>query len=361
MKNTPLFDEHKNTNAKMIDFSGWMMPVQYTSIIKEHKNTRTNASLFDICHMGEFYISGKEALPFLQNLVSGDLANIQIGKAKYVLLLNENGGTIDDTIVFHTDENEYLMVVNAGNIDKDFNWLLENKNDYDVTLKNESDNIAKIDIQGPKSEKIISSVTKDTLPKRFHFINTKINDIDVILSRTGYTGEDGFELFINTYQASKMWNYLLEQGKNDGLAPAGLGARDSLRLEACYPLYGHELTDEITPYEAGLNFTVSMNKSFTGKEKLAKQKEKGISQKLLAIEMNEKAIPREGYEIYKDNEKIGFITSGTFSPTFNKGIAMGYIAANKCEIGSEVQIKIRNKFYKATIKKKPLYEFKGGK
>lgn len=363
MKKTPLYNSHVEAGAKIIDFSGWQMPVQYNSIIQEHNNTRNNVTLFDTCHMGEFYVKGEDAFKFLQNVLPADFEKVNIGQAKYTFLLNENAGTIDDLIVFHIDDNQYMICVNAGTIDKDFNALSKHAEKYSIKLTNKSDETAKIDVQGPLAEKVITKFIKDTLPKRFRFIQTEFLGKQIILSRTGYTGEDGFELFLNAEDAEKTWKALLEKGREFNISPAGLGARDSLRLEAGYPLYGHELSDDITPLEAGLSFAVDLNKDFYGKKALIDKKDKGFDKKLVAVEMLEKGIPREGYKVFdeKGKHEIGIITSGTFSPTFKKGLALAYVKTGNSDINTKLKIKIRNNLFKAVIKKRPIYPFKGGK
>ncbi len=361
MKKTPLYNSHIKAGAKIIDFSGWAMPVQYKSIIKEHENTRNNVTVFDTSHMGEFFITGDGSLNFLQRVLTADIRKVSLNKAKYCFLLNNDGGVIDDLIVFYISEKYYMLCVNSGTIEKNLNWLNKHKNDYDVEILDVSEKTAKIDIQGPKSEQLIKKMTSEILPKRFSFINTRINGDAVLLSRTGYTGEDGFELFFEAKLAEKMWDYIFEFGKDFDIMPAGLGARDSLRLEACYPLYGHELSHDISPVEAGLNFAVDLDKvdNFIGQDKLLELKSKGIKRKLVALKLEGKGIPREGYEVYKNGENIGYISSGTFSPTFKAGIALAYIDKNCSDIGSEIEVKIRKTFHKAKVMKKPLYSFKG--
>ena len=360
MQKTPLYEAHVKSGARIIDFGGWLMPVQYSSILDEHQTTRTSVTLFDTCHMGEFTVEGKDALDFLQYALAADFSKLESGQAKYSFLLNENGGVIDDLIVFKKSLNEYMVCVNAGTILNDFQHFTQRAGNFEVCLKNVSSETAKIDVQGPKTESLMKKFITGALPERFTFRNDSILGIPVILSRTGYTGEDGVELFFASENAEKLWYALLEAGKEFGAIPAGLGARDSLRLEAGYPLYGHELTEKITPLEAGLNFAVNLNKDkFIGKAALTALKEKGLARKLVALEINDKGIPREGYEIIAESKTVGYVTSGTFSPTFKKGIAMAYIDTDQAKENSEINVKIRNNLHKATIKKKPLYPFKG--
>ncbi len=363
LKQTPLYKEHIKAGAKMIDFSGWTMPVQYESIIKEHENTRNNVSVFDTSHMGEFFITGDDTFNFLQNVLTADLKKVSIDQAKYCFLLNKQAGIIDDLISFYIADNYYMLCVNSGTREKDFAWLTQYAASYNVDIIDVSNKTAKIDVQGPLSEKVMKKLTDDELPSRFRFINTRIKDITVILSRTGYTGEDGFELFFEADLALEMWHYIFEAGNEFNIKPAGLGARDSLRLEACYPLYGNELSEEINPFIAGLDFAVNLDKKedFIGKQSLINVKKAGIDEELVALQFVDKGIPRQGYEVFHQGAKIGYISSGTFSPTFKKGIALAYINKKYNEINKEVEVKIRNKFHKAIIMKKPLYSFKGEK
>ena len=357
MKKTPLFEEHKKLGARTVEFSGWEMPVFYTNVIDEHITARKKAALFDISHMGEIEITGKDAFKIINNLITNDLNNLPENKAFYAVMLNEKAGAIDDLFVYCFDKEKYMLVVNAGTKDKDLGWIKNHSKDADVKIEDKTDEIAKIDIQGPLAEEILQKITKADLKelKRFHFTESKINNTEAIISRTGYTGEDGFELYFNKETAVKLWNLLLETGKPLGLKPAGLGARDTLRLESCYSLYGHELSEEITPLEAGLTFVVKLNKDFIGKTAL-----KEPDRKIIAFEMLEKAIPRAHYEVQKDSQKIGYVTSGTLSPTLKKGIGLALVDIQHINLGSEIHIKIRDKLYNAKIVEKPFYKYKGG-
>ena len=357
MNKTPLFKKHQKLSARMVDFSGWLMPVQYSSIIDEHLNTRTNVSIFDTCHMGELCITGNDAKKFMQNIFPADLDKLSLNQAKYTFLLKNTGTVVDDLIFFILARDNYLLCVNAGNIEKDYKYLLSISKGYDVNIANKSNFYAKIDIQGPKSKELISCFVNAELPKRFKFIECKFRNYDIILSRTGYTGEDGFELFFDAGYSSDMWNLLLNEGKKFGIMPAGLGARDSLRLESCYPLYGHELSDEITPLEAELDFALNFNTTFIAKDVLTEFKPKS---KLFAFKMLTKAIPRSDYEIIFNDVKIGHVTSGTFSPTLGKGLGLAFLDTKIAKIGLEINIKIRDKLQKAVIVEKPFYKF-GGK
>ncbi len=364
LKKTPLYDEHIKLGAKMVPFGGWSMPVQYSNVIEEHMATRNNVGIFDICHMGEFVFSGDNALNFLQRMVTNDVSRLKDKQCCYSHLCYENGTFVDDLLVYRMNEKEFFIVVNASTIEKDFNWFLRNKIDG-VNLKNASDDTAKLDIQGPKAQDTMQKLTDFDLSKIKRFFCERINfkgiDEEILISRTGYTGEDGFEIYFNPKHASFVWDKILDAGREFGIKPCGLGARDTLRTEACYSLYGHEINENTTPIEAGLSFAVEFNKDFTGKKVLQRQKENGTEKKLICFEMADKAIPREQYEIILKNEKAGFVSSGTFSPFFKKGIGMGYIKSELSDIGNEIYILIRGKEYKATIVKKPFYRYRGGK
>jgi aminomethyltransferase len=358
LKKTILYDEHEKLGAKIIEFGGWMMPVYYTTVIDEHNTTRNAAGLFDICHMGEIIIKGKNASNFIQRLITNDLNKLTKGKAFYAAMCYESGATVDDLFVYFLDDNEFMLVVNASNIEKDLEWIKKNKDDFDVEIIDKSNETAKLDLQGPKAEEILQKLTDFNLAelKRFHFIEKEVNGINTIISRTGYTGEDGFELYLDSEKAVELWNKLLETGKDYGLKPIGLGARDTLRVEACYSLYGHELNDEISPIEAGIGFVVKLDKDFIGKESLLKIKE-NQTKKVIAFEMIDRGIPRANYEIKKNNEKIGIVTSGTMSPTLKKNIGLGIVNINHANIDNEIDIIIRDKSYKARVVKRPFYAY----
>jgi aminomethyltransferase len=360
-KKTPLYDDHVKLNAKIVEFSGWLMPVYYSTVIIEHNTTRNKVTIFDTSHMGEFLIEGKDSFNFIQNITTRDLSKLEDNRCFYTFMCNNKGGVIDDLFVYRFNKEKYILVVNAGTIEKDYKHILDNKSNFNVAIKNSSDIIAKLDIQGPLSEKLIQKFLKEDLSKlkRFNFIETKLNDCNVILSRSGYTGEDGFEIYSNNMDVIKLWNSLLEKGKEYGIIPAGLGARDTLRLESCYSLYGHELNEKISPIEAGLNFAVDLNKKdFIGKNELIEIKN-NLKRISVAFELLERGIPREKYEVLKENKVIGYVSSGTMSPTLNKGIGMALIETDFSSIETEIDIKIRDKLYNAKIVTKPFYSFKG--
>jgi len=362
LKRTPIFPEYEKLNAKTIDFGGWDMPVQFSGIKEEHHATRNYAGLFDVSHMGEITVKGPKSLEFLQKVVTQDVSKSTPNRAQYTFMCYEDGGTVDDFLIYMMDENDYLLVVNAANTEKDYEWLLKN-NGYstdEVEIKNVSADYAQLALQGPKAEEILQTLTETDLSsiKFFRFdqevfigsLNTP-----ALVSRTGYTGEDGFEIYIDKDAGRKLWQMILEAGKDKGLQPVGLGARDTLRFEANLPLYGQELSENITPVEAGMPFAVKVKKetNFIGKEILAKQIENGSERKLAGIEMIDKGIPRTGYEVLAGEEEIGFVTSGTQSPTLGKNIGNILVNAAYTEPGTELTIKIRKRELKAKVIKTP--------
>lgn len=363
LKQTPLFPAYKEYGAKTIDFGGWDLPVQFSGIIQEHQMTRTKATLFDVSHMGEIKIEGPDSLGYLQKMVTNDVSKLVPNKAQYTFMCDENGGTIDDFLIYMLDENKYLLVVNAANIEKDVKWLHDHQTNEQVQIINQSDEYALLAIQGPLAETILQKVTDEPLHelKPFRFKQgIKIESINqpVLLSRTGYTGEDGFEIYVATDGAIALWNTLLKAGGED-IVPAGLGARDSLRFEAGLPLYGQELSSDISPIEARMKFAVKTNKEddFIGKEALKKQVEQGTNRLLVGIEMIDKGIPRTDYEVLnKDESKIGFVTTGTQSPTLKKAIGFALIDQSYTEVGTEVYVQVRKRKVKAKVIDIPFYK-----
>jgi len=359
LKRTPLYEQHLALGARLVEFGGWEMPVQYSSILEEHRAVRTRAGLFDVSHMGEFKVEGNDALAFLQNLVPNDVGRLAIHQALYSQLCLPDGGTIDDLIIYYLAENHYMMVVNAANIDKDFAWVEEQARNFDVQATNQSDATALLALQGPESLAILQPLTGEDLSaiRYYHCTPGMVDGINCIISRTGYTGEDGFELYCAPVDVVKLWNDLLAAGKQHGLLPAGLGARDTLRLEAGYCLYGHELDEQTNPLEANLGWTVKLNKGdFIGHDALLKVKEEGLKRKLIGIEMIERGVSRGGYAIYENDQQIGALTSGAPSPTLNKNIGMGYVEAAHAVAGKTVQIDIRGKRTAAQIVALPFYK-----
>lgn len=362
-KKTFLHDEHVKLGARMVEFAGWMMPVQYTSIIEEHKNVRENIGLFDVSHMGEFYVTGKDALSLLNKLVPQDISKLTDSKAVYCQLLNKNGGIIDDLIIYKIKDEKYFIIVNASRIEEDFSWIVKSSIGMDVKIDNQSDNYSLLAIQGPKASDLIEKMglKKEDQPEFFSIKDAKLFNINVSVSRTGYTGEDGFEILMENKFAQTLWNKIIEEGKEFGLKPIGLGARDTLRLEAALHLYGNDLDENTTPIEAGLSWSVSKTKTadYNGKKIIQEQLEKGVDKKLVGLKMLDKAIARHEYEVYYNNEKIGIITSGGVSPVLNENIALAYVKNIKeiC-LGAIVQVKIREKIYNAEIIKRPFVQKK---
>ena len=341
----------------MVDFAGWDMPVQYTSIIEEHNNVRKKSGLFDVSHMGEIFVTGKDSVNYLQTVVPQDITKIVDKKAKYCQFTNENGGIVDDLFIYKLDNNKYLLVVNASRLQDDYNWMIKNKKDYDVCIENKSDIYSMLALQGPTATDIVDKIglKKENQPRTMFIMETQLLGEDVYISRTGYTGEDGFEIIISNEKVSKLWNTLLEEGKEYGILPIGLGARDTLRLEAAMSLYGHELNETTTPIEAGLSWSLDKEKkeNYIGKEVIQRQIENGTDRKLIAFKMKERAIARHEYDIYSNEEKIGYVTSGGYAPFLGENIGLGYIQTNKnLKIGDTIQIMVRNKLYDAEITSK---------
>ncbi|MEA4900077.1 glycine cleavage system aminomethyltransferase GcvT [Desulfitobacterium sp.] len=359
LKRTPLYEEHHAAKAKLIDFGGWEMPVQYAGVIEEHNTVRTKAGLFDVSHMGEVDVKGQEALPFVQHLITNDVTKIQDGQILYSPMCYPDGGIVDDLLVYRYGTDHFYIVVNASNTDKDYAWMAEQAHGYDVQLDNISEQVAQLALQGPFAEKILQKLTSTDLSgiKYYWFKHGEVNGIPSLISRTGYTGEDGFEIYLPPDKAPELWRKILETGAPEGIEPIGLGARDTLRFEAKLPLYGNELGPDISPLEAGIGFFVKLTKDeFIGKDALKAQKEKGVSRKLVGLEMIERGIARSHYPIQKDGEEVGIITSGSFSPTLNKNIALGLIRADLAEIGSTLDVIIRGKAVKAQIIPTPFYK-----
>ena len=355
MKKTSLFEKHIELNAKMVDFGGFNMPIQYSGISEEHINVRNNVGIFDVSHMGEFFVSGKEALKFLNHVCSNNIEKIEINKAQYNCFTNENGGIIDDLIVYRCDENEYMLVVNASNIDKDWNWLNRYINKYDCSIINESDNIGLISVQGPKSLQLINDIfNKDfTSIKKFNFKTIEYKKHKIAISNTGYTGSPGYEIYLDNNIIVEIWDLLLNHGKKYNLCPVGLGARDTLRIEMGYCLYGNEINDDITPHEANLMWITEMNKDFVGKKSLEKSIENS-KKKLVGFKMIDRGIPRKDYHVFDSNNNlIGKVTSGTFSPSNKLGVGMALIDFKNFK-SNEIFIEQRNKRIKGLIQKLPI-------
>jgi len=359
LKRTPLYEQHLALGARIVEFGGWEMPVQYSSILDEHRAVRTHAGLFDVSHMGEFKVEGPDALAFLQHLVPNDVSRLAIYQALYTQLCLPDGGTIDDLIIYHLADNHYMMVVNAANIEKDYAWVEKQAKNFNVQTTNQSYTTALLALQGPEAQAILQPLTEVDLStiRYYHCEPGMVDGINCIISRTGYTGEDGFELYCASVDAPKLWNDLLAAGKDRGLLPTGLGARDTLRLEAGYCLYGHELDEQTNPLEAGLGWTIKLNKDdFIGRDALLKVKEQGPKRKLIGVEMIERGVCRGGYAIYENGQQIGALTSGAPSPIFNKNIGMGFVETPQAVVGNTVHIDIRGKPTAARIVALPFYK-----
>jgi len=358
MKQTPLYQKHCELGGQIIDFGGWALPVRYTGIIEEHNQVRKAAGLFDVSHMGEIAVKGPNAGDYLQRVVTNQIAGVKDKKVVYSPMCYADGGTVDDLLVYKYSDEYYLLVVNASNTDKDFEWLRQNL-ESGVEIENLSGYYAQLAIQGPKAEEILQKVSGTGLNEiRFFSFEpeAEVCGVKAIVSRTGYTGEDGFEIYINHEYAVMVWESLLLAGKEYGLVPVGLGARDTLRFEAALPLYGHELSQDITPLEAGLDRFVRFEKSvFTGKEALLKQKEQGLKRKLTGFEMIDGGIPRNGYEVQANGKSIGYVTSGSFSPSLGKNLGMALVDSAYSNEDTVLEIVIRNRAAKATTVKLPFY------
>lgn len=362
-KKTFLHDEQVKLGAKMIEFAGWMMPVSYSSIIDEHNTVRQNVGLFDVSHMGEVFISGEDSLEFLNKLVPQDVAKLVDLKAIYCQLLNKEGGIIDDLIIYKLEDKKYLLIVNASRIDEDLNWMVRNSLGFDVKIDNQSHNYSLLAIQGPKAADLMEKMglAKQNQPEFFSIKRTELFNINLFVSRTGYTGEDGFEIMVKNEFSELLWSHIIESGNEFSLKPIGLGARDTLRLEAALHLYGNDMDEATSPIEAGLGWSVSKTKTtdYNGKATIQKHLDEGVGKKLVGLKMIDKAIARHEYEVFYKGEKAGIVTSGGVSPILGENIALAYVK-NTSEIctGSVVQVMIREKLYNAEIVKKPFVEKK---
>ncbi|HYK23815.1 MAG TPA: glycine cleavage system aminomethyltransferase GcvT [Candidatus Acidoferrum sp.] len=360
-KKTPLYDEHVRLGARMVPFAGWLMPVQYTSIVEEHQTVRTNVGMFDISHMGQLIVDGTGACEWLNTMLTNNVGKLDVGTGQYTFLLNERGGIIDDLIVYRIGEQRFLLVVNAARADEDFTWLQGHLPAVKaVLLTNRSADFGGVAIQGPQITELFHALFgRDIdLPSRNSIADFPFDGTTVSVARTGYTGEDGIEVFFRATDAAKFWNAALERGKPFGIKPCGLGARDTLRLEMCYPLNGSDLSPERNPIEAGLGFFVDLTKpNFIGRDVLVETKEKGPREKLVPFRMKEKGPPpRPHYAVFENGERVGEVTSGTLSPSLNWGIGMAYVSTDRAKIDSRIDIEIRGRKFPATIEKKPLYK-----
>ena len=360
LKKTPLFEIHQKYGGRIIDFGGWALPVQYTSIVEEHRAVREAAGLFDVSHMGEILVTGPQALAFLQKAVTNDVSRLVDNQIQYSPMCYENGGTVDDLLIYRFGLEEFLLVVNAANKDKDFAWLTDLARGFSgVLLSDISSQWAELALQGPRAEAILQGLTNFDLKEIKYYwfrAGVDVKGVRCLVSRTGYTGEDGFEMYCAPGDAAFLWEALMERGEEQGLVPAGLGARDTLRFEARMPLYGHELDENTSPLEAGLGSFVSFDKGdFVGRAALLEQKEKGLKKKLVGFEMIDRGIPRAHYPILKEGREVGYVTTGSFSPTLEKNIGLGYVPPQLARVGTELEIGVRGKGLKAVVVKTPFY------
>ena len=358
MKQTAIYEIHKALGAKMVPFAGYEMPVQYEGVNAEHITVRNSVGVFDVSHMGEFLIEGPNALKLVQSVCSNDAAHLAIGQAQYSCLPNSNGGIVDDLIVYRLKELAFLLVVNASNIEKDWNWI-QSKNSENVKMKNLSDDYSLLAIQGPAAVEAMQPLSSFDLSaiKFYHFKEGDFAGIDgVIISATGYTGSGGFEIYCKNKDVKHIWNSIFEAGNSFGIKPIGLAARDTLRLEMGYCLYGNDIDDNTSPIEAGLGWITKFSKTFTNSKNLQIESKEGVKQKLIGFELLERGIPRKGYEIIgTDGFIIGEVTSGTMSPSLGKGIGMGYVKTNYTAVGTTIGVKIRKNIVTAAIVKTPFY------
>jgi len=359
MKNTALTNIHEQLGAKMVPFAGYNMPVSYEGVNAEHETVRKGVGVFDVSHMGEFLITGPNALDLIQKVSSNDASKMVDGQAQYSCLPNEKGGIVDDLIVYRLEAEKWLLVVNASNIEKDWDWITE-QNTMGAEMRNLSEDYSLLAIQGPKAIEAMQPLTSEDL-SAIKFYTFKVSDfagIDhVIISATGYTGSGGFEIYCKNSEVEQVWNKVMEAGKDFGIKPIGLAARDTLRLEMGFCLYGNDINDTTSPLEAGLGWITKFTKDFINSENLKNQKEAGIQRKLIGFELNERGIPRHDYEITdKEGKNIGVVTSGTMAPSLGKGIGMGYVTVENSTPGTEIFIQIRNKPVAATVVKTPFYK-----
>lgn len=356
MKKTKFYSIHERLGAKIVDFAGFKMPVLYSSIINEHKAVRSSVGVFDVSHMGEIFIRGDKALDFVQHITVNDASVLYEGRVQYSAMLYNDGGIVDDLLVYRISEKEFMLVVNASNKDKDYEWMKKN-NTFGVEIIDESDEYSLLAVQGPNSKKVVEKICDKSVDlEYYHFFNAKVAGVEMILSRTGYTGELGYELYFKGDEnvAEKIWNALFENGKELNIQPVGLGARDSLRLEMGFCLYGNDIDQTTNPLEAGLGWITKLKKpSFIGKDVLLKVKEEGLKRKLVPLISDEKSFPRHGYNLSVNGKKVGHITSGTVSPVLDKAIAMGYVESDYAKEGNQINFLIRGKEVPAVITKLP--------
>jgi aminomethyltransferase len=360
LKKTPLNAAHRELGGKMVDFGGWDMPVQYLAgVIEEHMATRTRAGLFDVSHMGEIWVEGADAISFVNRLTTNDVTKLVDGQAHYSALTNEKGGVVDDLLVYRFDVDKLLLVVNAGTTDKDWDWITSHKLEENVTLTNASTDYCQIAVQGPRAIEILKKLTDTDLEeiKYYHFTMGYVDGVESIISRTGYTGEDGFEIYANQKYARQIWDKILETGKEAGILPCGLAARNTLRLESAMSLYGHELGDDITPLEANLGWITKLQKDdFVGRDSLVKKKESGLTRRIAGFEMTEPGIARDGHDVYINDKLVGQVTSGSPAPFLKKNIGLAFLPTEFAKEGQEIKIDVRGKRLSAKVVPTPFYK-----
>lgn len=360
---TPLNQIHRDLGGKMVDFGGWDMPVQYPAgVVAEHLRTRQRSGLFDVSHMGEIWVEGTDAIAFVNRLTTNDVTKLVDGQAHYSALTNQNGGVVDDLLVYRFDQDKLLLVVNAGTTEKDWDWITSHKADENVSLTNASADYCQIAIQGPDAVGILQKLTDTDLDeiKYYHFTTGLVDSVESIISRTGYTGEDGFEVYADSGAAVQLWNKLLDAGiygSETGILPCGLAARNTLRLEAGMSLYGHELSDEITPLEANLGWITKLQKGeFIGSDALTIQKKNGLTRRLAGFEMTDRGIARDGFDVYIGNKVVGFVSSGSPAPFLQKNIGLAFVPTEFANTGQEIRIDVRGKHIAAVIVPTPFYK-----
>jgi len=360
LKKTPLYEEHLKLKAKMVEFHGWLLPLQYSGILAEHNAVRNAAGLFDVSHMGEIIVKGEGSEASLQRILTNDISAVKPGRAIYSPMCYSDGGIVDDLLVYKLDGESYMLVVNAANVERDYQWLLLHASGAEI--EDVSDRYAQLALQGPNSLEILQNLTPQPLNEigfyRFK-PNVLIGGTSALLSRTGYTGEDGFEIYLDAAEAPILWQRLLDAGSSLGLVPAGLGARDTLRFEACLPLYGNELSERVTPLEAGLDRFVKFSKDFIGKEALWAQKEGGVKRRIAGLELLDPGVPRQGYEVRADGEAVGLVTSGNFAPYLKKYLALALLNSDFSREGQKLSVSIRGKEHRATVVPTPFYRRSG--
>ncbi|HEY0427046.1 MAG TPA: glycine cleavage system aminomethyltransferase GcvT [Pyrinomonadaceae bacterium] len=363
LKKTPLNQAHRDLGGKMVDFGGWDMPVQYSAgVIAEHMATREHSGLFDVSHMGEFWVEGDGAIEFVNRLTTNDVAKLIDGQAHYSALTRGDGTVVDDLLVYRFDADKLLLVVNASTTEKDWDWITSHLKDENVTLTNVSADYCQIAVQGKDALSIVQQLTETNLAeiKYYHFTTGRVDDVEAIISRTGYTGEDGFEVYADAKYAEQLWNKLLETGNygaDGGILPCGLAARNTLRLEAAMSLYGHEISDEITPLEANLGWITKLKKGeFIGREALQSQKEAGLKRKLVGFEVTDKGIARDDFDVYINDEKVGYVTSGSPAPFLKKNIGLAFVPVEFANVGQEIKIDVRGRLLAAEIVPTPFYK-----